>query len=91
MQTITTSYKGPTNTKGSRIMVKSWLKNKAFAWDYALNSEANHKAAAQQLVEVLNADRIKNGYADFQWSIVAAGSMPDGKGNAYIIDLIEAK
>lgn len=91
MQTITTSYAGPTNTKGSRIMVKSWLKNKAFSWDYALNAEDNHKAAAQQLVDVLNADRAKNGYADFVWTIIAAGSMPAGKGNAYIIDLIEAK
>ncbi len=88
MQTITTSYAGPTNTRGSRVLVKSWLKNKAFGWDHALNSEDNHKAAAQQLVDVLNADHIN---ADFQWSIVAAGSMPDGKGNAYIIDLIEAK
>ena len=91
MQTITTSYAGPTNTRGSRILVKSWLKNKAFSWDYSLNSEANHKAAAQQLVDLLNADRAKNGYSDFQWSIIAAGSMPAGKGNAYIIDLIEAK
>ena len=91
MQTITTSYKGPTNTRGSRVMVKSWLKNKAFGWDHSLNSEANHKEAAQQLVDVLNADRVAKGYGDFQWSIVAAGSMPDGKGNAYIINLIEAK
>ena len=91
MQTITTSYAGPTNTRGSRIMAKSWLKNKAFGWDYSLNSEANHKAAAQQMVDLLNDDRAKNGYADFQWSIIAAGSMPDGKCNAYIIDLIEAK
>lgn len=91
MQTITTSYAGPTNTEGSRIMVKSWLKNKAFSWDHSLNSEANHKAAAQQLVEVLNAGRIKQGHDDFQWIIIAAGSMPDGKGNAYIIDLIGAE
>lgn len=91
MQTITTSYAGPTNARGSRVMAKSWLKNKALSWDHSLNSEANHKAAAQQLVDVLNADRDKNGYADFKWSIVASGSMPDGKGNAYIIDLIEAE
>lgn len=89
MQTITTTYAGPTNTKGSRIMVKSWLKNKAFAWDHALNSEANHRAAAQALVDALNADRVKSGYDDYQWVIIAAGSMPDGKGNAYIIDLQE--
>lgn len=91
MQTICTSYAGPSNTRGSRIMVKSWLKNKAFGWDHALNSEANHKAAAQQLVDVLNAQRLQCGDPAYKWSIVAAGSMPDGKGNAYIIDLIEAK
>jgi len=91
MQTITTTYAGPTNTKGSRIMAKSWLKNKAFAWDHALNSEENHKVAAQALVDALNADRVKNDHGDYQWSIIAAGSMPDGKGNAYIVDLIEAK
>ena len=90
MQTITTSYAGPTDTKGSRIMVKSWLKNKAFGWDHALNSEENHKAAAQQLVDILNSDRVKKGHGDYQWVIIAAGAMPDGKGNAYIVDLIEA-
>ncbi len=90
MQTITTQYAGPTNTKGSRVMVKSWLKNKAVSWDYALSSEDNHKAAAQALVDVLNADRVKNGYDDYKWEIVANGSMPDGKGNAYIIDLVKA-
>lgn len=87
MQTITTQYAGPTNTKGSRVMVKSWLKNKAVSWDHALNSEENHKVAAKALVDVLNADRVKNGYGDYQWNIIAGGSMPDGKGNAYIIDL----
>lgn len=90
MQTITTSYAGPTNTKGSRVMAKSWIKNKAIIWDHALNAEDNHKAAAQALVDLINADRVKNGYDDYQWKIVAQGSMPDGKGNAYIIDLMEA-
>lgn len=83
MQTIITEFKGPTNTKGSRILVKSWIKNKSVAWNHALNSEQNHKAAAQALVDVLNADRD----ADYHWQIIAAGIMPDGKGNAYIIDL----
>lgn len=87
MQTITTQYAGPTNTKGSRVMVKSWLKNKAVSWDYSQSSKDNHKAAAQALVDVLNTDRVKNGYSDYQWEIIANGSMPDGKGYAYIIDL----
>lgn len=86
MQTIITSYAGPTNTKGSRILAKSWIKNKAFTWDYSLSSEENHKAAAQALVDVLNADRECESH---KWKIIAAGAMPDGKGNAYIIDLNE--
>ena len=90
MQTITTTYKGPTNTKGSRVLAKSWLKNKSVAWDHALNTEDNHRAAAQALVEELNDAREKKGHDDCQWSIVAAGSLPDGRGNAYIIDLQEA-
>ena len=85
MQTITTQYKGPTNTKGSHILAKSWLKSKSVAWDHALNSEQNHKAAAQALVDVLNAGR---GCESHKWEIIAAGAMPDGKGNAYIIDLM---
>ena len=88
MQTIITEFKGPTNTKGSRVMVKSWLKNKSVSWNHALNSEDNHKAAAQELVDVLNAERLAKGYDDHQWQIIAAGTMPDGKGNAYIIDLM---
>lgn len=90
MQTIITKYKDPTNTKGARILVRSWLKNKAVAWDHALNSEDNHKAAAQALVDVLNAERVENRTNWYQWQIVAEGSMPDGKGNAYIIDLVKA-
>ncbi len=89
MQTITTSYAGPTNTKGSHVLAKSWIKNKAVSWDHSLNSEDNHKAAAQALVDAINKDRADVVNADYQWKIVAAGSMPDGKGNAYIIDLIE--
>ena len=90
MQTITTTFKGPTNTRGSRVTARSWLKNKAVAWNHALNTEDNHRAAAQALVDELNAQRIKNDHGDYQWLIIAAGSLPDGKGNAYIIDLQEA-
>ena len=85
MQTITTQYKDPTNTKGSRILAKSWLKNKSVAWNHALNSEGNHKAAAQALVDELNTNRDGDSY---KWQIIASGAMPDGKGNAYIIDLV---
>ena len=91
MQTITTKYAGPTNSRGSRILVKSWIKNKAVGWTYSLNAEDNHKAAALQLVQAINADRVAKGIGDYQWYIIAEGSLPDGKGNAYIIDLKEAE
>lgn len=90
MQTITTKFAGPTDTKGSRILVKSWIKSKSVGWAYSLNSEDNHKAAALQLVQAINAERLAKGIGDYQWQIIAEGSLPDGKGNAYIIDLKEA-
>lgn len=68
--------------------MRSWLKNKTVAWDHSLNSEDNHKAAAQALVDALNAERKEVDWlSSMEWQILAAGSMPDGKGNAYIIDL----
>lgn len=88
MQTITTEYKGPTNTKGARILVRSWLKNKTVSWDHALNSEENHKAAAYALIDEINGKRANANIDERHfWEIIAAGAMPDGKGNAYIIDL----
>lgn len=88
MQTITTQYAGPTNTKGSRVMVKSWLKNKAVSWDCSQSSQDNHLDAAQKLVDELNKDRQQVEWMkDMFWTIIAGGSMPDGKGYAYIIDL----
>lgn len=89
MQTITTKYAGPTNTRGSRVVAKSWLKNKTTGWDHCKDSEANHKQAAQNLVDCLNSDRDAKGYDDYHWQIIAAGSLPDNTGNAYIIDLIK--
>ena len=60
-----------------------------------MNKEGKTKLLVQSLqniqdieVEILD---IKQGHEDFQWTIIAAGNMPDGKGNAYVIDLIEAK
>jgi hypothetical protein len=55
MQTILTKYIGPSNVKGSRV--KAWNSGKAasvvLSWDHSLNSEDNHKAAAQALAEKL--------------------------------------
>lgn len=88
MQTIVTKYAGPTNTKGSRVIAKCWIKSKTFEWQYAGNAEENHKRAAVKLVELLNDDRKKAEHDDYVWKVIASGSMPDNSGNAYIIDLM---
>ncbi len=48
MQSIETKYFGPTNTKGSRIQVKTESRKKVISWDHSLNSEQNHVQAAIQ-------------------------------------------
>lgn len=88
MQAIITEFKGPTNTKGSRVAAKCWIKNKTVDWNHALNSEENHKTAAEKLVDIINQERIDDVY---QWRIIAVGALPGGKGNAYVIDLFKAE
>lgn len=52
MQTIITKYLGPTNHRGSRIKARQSAsyagtpKSVTIDWDYSLNIEHNHKAAA---------------------------------------------
>ena len=86
MQIITTEYKGPTNHSGSRIRVRSWLKSISVSYDHALNTTENHKEAAKELVNRLNADRLDKGN-DYLWEIVAEGELPCGKGHGFVIDL----
>ena len=88
MQIITTEYKGPTNSTGSRIRVRSWLKSTTIPYNHALNTYENHKGAAQLLVLQLNGDRLNKGN-DLMWSIVAGGDLPCGKGYGFVIELQE--
>ena len=53
MQAITTKYAGPTNSRGSRIIAKCAAGSNTVAYDYALNIDANHRAAALALVAKL--------------------------------------
>jgi hypothetical protein len=54
MQTISTKYYGPTNTRGSRIVAKT-ASGKSFTQDYlhSLTSDENHWLAAQGLARWL--------------------------------------
>lgn len=86
MQIITTEFKGPTNSTGSRIHVRSWSKSATISYNHALNSPENHKEAAQQLVNQMNNGRLKND-CERLWEIVAGGELPTGKGYGFVIAL----
>jgi len=83
-QAIITKFCGPTNTKGSRIQVKGWLKTVYVSWDHALNSEENHAIAVAKYVFDLNKQRVDGG---LKWDIIGGGMMPDESGYAFIIGL----
>ena len=75
-QSISTKYLGATNTRGSRVKAKSSSGlSLTLSWDDALNSDANHKAAAEALAVKL------------KWSgHWVAGADRDGRGNVYVND-----
>lgn len=87
-QVITTKYVGPTDKRGSRVVVNSWRGRKTYGWDNALSSDENHAVAAGHFVAMIN-----KGYAEVsslvEWAIVGGGSMPDGKGYGFVIDLVK--
>jgi hypothetical protein len=70
MQAITTKYYGPTNTKGSKFVAECEAGRIAIPYDYDLDSEENHIAAANALLAKL-------GWDD-RWNIVSGG-MKDGR------------
>lgn len=52
-QAITTSYRGPTDSNGSRVIARCEAKRISVPWDHALDIGANHAAAALQLMDQL--------------------------------------
>lgn len=86
MQIITIEFKGPTNTTGSRIRVRSWLKSVSISYSHSLNTYENRKEAAQQLVSQLNNDRLEDGCQRL-WEITAEGELPCGKGHGFVVSL----
>ena len=82
---ITTKFFGPTNSKGSRVQVKTWMKTHYVSWDHALNSEENHSVAVAHVVYELNKERGRDSLAS--WSIVGGGMMPDDSGYGFVVDL----
>jgi hypothetical protein len=52
-QAITTNYRGPTDSRGSRVIARCEAKRISVSWDQALDAGANHAAAALQLMDQL--------------------------------------
>lgn len=72
-QSIVTKYRGPTNSRGSRVVASAQVGRVVVAWDHALDVETNHRRAARALA------------AKFGWKgRMVGGSLPDGTGNAFV-------
>lgn len=69
MQAIRTQYRGPTNTRGSRVIVTCDAKRITVPWDHALGAPENHVAAARALIVALEWENHGT------W---VAGCLPDG-------------
>lgn len=76
MQAILTVYKGPTNSKGSRIIASSDAGRKTFSYDHALGVEGNHSAAANAYAKHL-------GWLGKDVKLVS-GSLPGGGEYAHV-------
>lgn len=72
-QAIETHFVGPTNYRGSRVIAKADAGKLVWGWDYRLNPDENHTAAARMLAEKLGWDGVWIG-----------GGRADRKGNVYV-------
>ncbi len=71
MQSITTKFLAPTNTKGDRIKATCEAGTITAAWDYEFDSKDNHMAAADAL-------RIKLGWNTKCYPDMVGGDTKDG-------------
>lgn len=68
MQAIRTKFIPPTNTRGDRVKASCQAKSITVAWEYGLDTEEMHRAAAVQLC-------LKLGW---HFEDLATGQLPDG-------------
>lgn len=72
-QAIITKFMGPTNSRGARVKATADAGSVTVGWDYALNIEGNHTAAAKALA-------MKLGWDGLSWF---GGGLP-GSGYAFV-------
>jgi hypothetical protein len=66
-QAIQTKFLGPTNSRGSRVKAFAAAGSVTIAWNHRINSEQNHRAAAEMFANRMN------------WSGTwSAGTLPSG-------------
>jgi hypothetical protein len=73
-QAITTRFIAPTNHRGARIKARAAAGSVIVSWDYALNADDNHRAAAKALAE-------KFGWGGTWFS----GGLPDERGDVFVL------
>jgi hypothetical protein len=69
MQAIITKFLGPTNVRGSRVKAIADAGSVTLSWDHPLNSEQNHRAAAEAL-------RDKFGWNTEYYGEIVGGGLP---------------
>ena len=80
MQAIVTKYLSPTNTRGARIKATAHTGQGGsitVPWDYALDTSANHRAAALALAN-------KYKWLDHS-DLSEGGSLPAGNGECFVL------
>lgn len=78
MQAITTRYLGPTNHRPSRIIAQCNAGRLVVSWDYALNIEDNHGAAAQALIAKLGWTTKRWPTSPLSWAMGSIDHTPKG-------------
>ncbi len=84
MQSITTKFLSPTNTKGSRIKATCEAGNVTVSRDYGLEVGENHMAAADAL-------RVKLGWNTKNYPDMVGGDTKDGMCFVFVDDRYRLK
>jgi hypothetical protein len=75
-QAIVTKFLGPTNFRGARVKATAQAGSVTIGWDDALDTDANHTAAATALA---------NKFGWLERNTMVGGASPDGCGNVYVL------
>ena len=76
MQGLQTKFQPASETRGPRVLVRSYAKRKSYAWDYELSDLENHVTAAALFVRHMGWDESRK---------LIAGGSPDGFGYLFVM------